>query len=124
MNATESSLYDRLGGESAIADLTTAFYDRVLADAELKPFFEHTSIEKLRVMQREFLCAALGGPQTYTGKPLAYAHQGRGITMQHFAKFVQHFLDTLREFGVSSEDADEVIARLNTRANEIIGLSY
>jgi hemoglobin len=124
MNATEPSLYDRLGGEPAIDALTTAFYDRVLGDIELKPFFEHTSMGKLRAMQREFLCAALGGPVIYTGKPIAYVHQGRGITAQHFAKFVQHFLETLRDFGVSDEDADEVIARLNTRANEITGSSY
>lgn len=124
MNATEPTLYDRLGGELAIDALTKSFYDRVLADIELKPFFEHTSMEKLRAMQREFLCAALDGPVIYTGKPLAYAHQGRGITSQHFAKFVQHFLASLRDFGVSDDDADEVIARLNTRANEILGNSY
>jgi hemoglobin len=124
MNATEPSLYDRLGGELAIDTLTKAFYDRVLADIELKPFFEHTSMDRLRAMQHEFLCAALDGPVTYTGKPLAYAHQGRGITAQHFAKFVQYFLDTLRDFGVSDEDAYEVISRLNTRANEVIGNSY
>ena len=124
MKATEPALYDRLGGESAINTLTKAFYDRVLADVELKPFFEHTSMDRLRVMQHEFLCAALDGPVTYSGKPLAYVHQGRGITAQHFAKFVQHFLDTLRDFGVSDEDAYEVISRLGTRANEVIGNSY
>ncbi len=124
MNATEPTLYDRLGGGMAIDALTKAFYDRVLADIELKPFFEHTSMETLRTMQREFLGAALDGPVSYTGRPLAYVHQGRGITERHFARFVGHFLATLRDFGVSNDDADEVIARLNTRANEILGNSY
>ena len=124
MNTTEPSLYDRLGGELAIDALTKAFYDRVLVDIDLKPFFEDTPMEKLLAMQHEFLCAALGGPVTYTGKPLAYVHQGRGIKTQHFAKFVQHLLETLRDFGVSDEDADEVISRLNRRANEITGTSY
>jgi hemoglobin len=124
MNATEPSLYDRLGGESAIEAITKALYDRVLADNELKPFFEHTSMVKQVAMQHEFLCAALGGPVTYTGKPLAYIHQGRGIKTLHFAKFVRHLLDTLRDLGVSDEDADAVISRINTHANEITGTSY
>jgi hemoglobin len=124
MNATEPSLYDRLGGESAIAAITSAFYDRVMEDIELKPFFAHTAMEKQLAMQNAFLCQALGGPMIYTGKSLAHAHQGRGIGTSQFAKFVQHFLETLRDFGVSSEDADAVISRLNTLSNEITNKSY
>jgi len=124
MNVSEHSLYDRIGGGSAIEAITRALYDRVFKDVELKPFFEHTSMDKQRAMQNEFLSQALGGPTVYTGKPLAYAHQRLGITTQHFAKFVQHFLETLREFGVSVEDADEVISKLNALSNEITGKSY
>lgn len=124
MNATNLSLYERLGGESAIESIVKAFYDRVLADVDLKPFFEKTSMDNQRFMQHEFLCAALGGPMTYTGKPLAHAHQGRGITTLHFAKFIEHLLETLRDLGVSDEDADAVISRVNTYANEITGASY
>ncbi len=124
MNTTKLSLYDRLGGEPAIDAIVKALYDRVLADADLKPFFEKTPMDRQRVMQHEFLCAALGGPMAYTGKPLAHVHQGRGITTRHFAKFVRHVLEILQELGVSSEDADEVISRLNAFANEITGISY
>ena len=124
MNATEPSLYDRLGGESAIATITQAFYEKVLKDAELKTFFANTAMDKQVAMQNDFICEALGGPITYTGKSLAHAHQGMGITSQHFAKFVLLFLETLHEFGVSQDDADAVIERLNTRSNEITGKSY
>jgi hemoglobin len=124
MNATQQSLYDRLGGEQAIAAITKAFYARVLKDVELRPFFEHTQMEKQISMQNAFLGQALGGPMTYTGKPLAYAHQGMGITTHHFAKFVEHFLETLHDFDVSDEDADAVISRLNTLSNDITGKSY
>jgi hemoglobin len=124
MNATEPSLYDRLGGEPAIVAITQAFYGRVMEDIELKPFFAHTLMDKQVAMQNAFLCQALGGPMIYTGKSLAHAHQGRGIGTQHFAKFVQHFLETLKEHGVSNEDADAVISRLNTLSNEITNKSY
>ena len=49
----QQTLFQRVGGEQAIAELINEFYDRVLADPELKPFFKDTSVDKLRRMQRE-----------------------------------------------------------------------
>lgn len=115
------NLYERLGGEQAVTDMVGEFYDRVLADLKLRPFFEHVEMDKLRRMQREFFSAALGGPLSYTGVPLGYAHYGRGISRGHFARFVGVLLDTLKARGVEETDAGEIIARINTYADEIIG---
>ena len=40
MNEKQQTLFERVGGEQAINDLIHEFYDRVLADLELKPFFK------------------------------------------------------------------------------------
>ena len=115
------SLFDRIGGEQMIADVVDDFYDRVLADTELKPFFKNTSMDKLRCMQREFFSAALDGPITYTGKSLSHVHHGRGITKHHFTLFVNHLLDTLRYYGINDQDVTDIISRINTYADEITG---
>jgi hemoglobin len=73
------TLWDRLGGTQGADALIQDFYDRVLLDPELAPFFEHASMDRLRAMQREFFSAALGGPLEYSGLPMAHAHHGRGI---------------------------------------------
>jgi hemoglobin len=75
-------------------------------------------------MQKEFFSMALGGPITYSGRPLAHAHHGRGITREHFSHFVNHLLETLRDIGIDEHDADLVIEHINTFANEITGVSY
>jgi len=121
MPRSQQTLYERVGGEKAIQDMVHEFYDRVLADPELKPFFKTTSMDKLRRMQREFFCAALEGPVTYTGKPLGDVHHGRGITIHHFALFVGHLLDTLKSRGIDELDVQDIIARINTYADEIVG---
>jgi hemoglobin len=121
MSKKQQTLFERLGGEAAIAELIHDFYDRVLADPELKPFFKHTSIDKLRRMQREFFSAALDGPINYTGRPLSHVHHGRGITKHHFALYVNHLLDTLRDCGINEQDVNEIIGRINTYADEITG---
>ena len=115
------TLFVRIGGEKTVAELIGDFYDRVSADPELKPFFKNTPMEKLRRMQREFFSAALDGPITYTGKPLSYVHHGRGITKHHFALYVDHLLETLRDHGITDQDAQEIIGRISTYAQEITG---
>ena len=124
MNTNKPSLYERLGGEDMISALIPAFYVRVLADPELGPFFIHTELEKLHAMQREFFVMATGGPLQYSGRPLAHTHHGRGITREHFARFTGHLLETLQDMGVTQEETDEVIERINAMTNEIIGASY
>jgi hypothetical protein len=49
---------------------------------------------------------------------------GRGITRHHFSSFTNHLIETLLDMGVTQEEADEVIERINAMTNEIIGASY
>lgn len=115
------SLFDRIGGEPALDRMVGAFYQRVLADEELRPFFAETSVEKLRAMQREFFAAALGGPVRYTGRRLSEVHSGRGIGPRHLRRFLDHLLVTLWSYDISEQDAYEIVSRLNTYADEITG---
>ncbi len=46
---------------------------------------------------------------------------GRGITIEHFRRFIDHLMDTLKDHDLSEEDAYDIISRLNTYADEIIG---
>lgn len=116
------SLYDRIGGEEGVQRLIDEFYERVTGDPDLQRFFARTPMDKLRAMQREFFGAALGGPIEYTGRPIAHVHQGRGIKLGHFQRFVAHLLDTLREhFPLTDEEIDRIISRINVYADEITG---
>jgi hemoglobin len=115
------TLFERIGGETGVAALIGTFYQRVLNDAELRPFFVNTPIEKLSVMQRAFFAAALDGPLPYTGRPLAEVHHGRGIRPRHLRRFLDHLLATLRQQQISEQDAYEIVSRLNTYADEITG---
>ena len=115
------TLYDRIGGEPAISGLLQEFYERVLADPELAPFFAETSMDRLREMQREFFAAALDGPIRYSGLSLAAAHSGRGIRTRHLARFVEHLMSTLRSRQIDEQDTLDIISRINTYAMDITG---
>ena len=70
-------------------------------------------------MQNEFFCAALGGPINFSGIDLAHAHHGRGIGRAHFGKFVEHLLGSLQSRGISDQDANDVIRRIDTYEEDI-----
>ena len=123
MNGANSatSLYDRIGGAAGIASMIDAFYTRVIADPELRPYFEHVPLIKLRRMQVEFFSAALDGPIQFTGTPVIHAHYGRRITRQHFQAFVEHLFDTLASFSLDENDRYMIISRINMYADDVIG---
>ena len=121
MDSGETTLFDSIGGATAVDRLIDDFYERVLGDPELRPFFEDTSMDKWRLMQKEFFAAALDGPVTRSDLELAHVHQGRGIKPYHFNLFAQHLLATLEEMGISDADRMEVIRRISTYVDDITG---
>lgn len=115
------SLFDRVGGEQGVRNLVRSFYDNVLKDPELAPFFENASIDRLYSMQYEFFAAALDGPVKYSGLSIHQAHFGRCIEKEHFARFVNHLIDTLRAWQLSEQEIHLLISRVNTYADEVTG---
>lgn len=115
------TLYDRLGGEEAIAAVIDVFYRRVFADPRLSPFFEGVPLERLQTMQREFFAAALDGPIRYTGRPLREVHAELGIKPAHLARFLEHLMETLADREIGERDRYEIYSRINTYADDITG---
>ncbi|HEY3839644.1 MAG TPA: group 1 truncated hemoglobin [Bryobacteraceae bacterium] len=115
------TLFDRVGGEQGVKNLVRSFYDRVLQDPELAAFFEDASIDRLFAMQYEFFAAALGGPVGYSGLSIYQAHFGRGIEKDHFARFVNHLIETLRGFQLTESEIHALISRVNTYADDVTG---
>lgn len=119
-HAEEKTLYQRLGGERGVELLLMDFYGHVLEDPELIPFFEDVAMEKLLSMQRELFSSALGGPHTYSGRPLKDVHAGRGINLKHFQHFREHLLTTLKDAGVSADDMHDVVHRVTLMKKEVL----
>ena len=118
-----TTLYEQIGGESGIEQLVVAFYQNVLSDPLLQPFFEKSSIEKLHRMQKAFFAVALGGPEPDFEISLYEAHRGRGIERQHLTRFTEHLVQTLAEIGIPEEAAKRVYERIATYSDEVLGES-
>jgi hemoglobin len=97
------SIYDSIGGASAVRAAVDDFYERVLADTRLEPFFADIDLQRLKAHQRAFIAAAIGGPQIFQGRDMASAHAGLGIEDADFDAVVGHLVDTLTGLGVPEE---------------------
>ena len=119
--ARESSLYHKLGGWKSIDAAVDAFYGKVLADKRVKHFFADVSMPKQHRKQKEFLSAALGGPIPWTGKDMRSAHEGMGLTEEHFNAIAENLIATLKDLKVSQELIDQVIAVVATTKDDVLG---
>ena len=93
----------------------------MIADPDLRPYFDHADLEGLKHMQVELFSSALDGPVRYAGRSVAHAHQGLGITRRHFQGFIEHLFATLADYPLSEQDRYEMISRINTYADDVLG---
>ena len=119
--AREDSLYQKLGGKAAIDAVVDAFYVKVLADKRVKDFFADVSMDKQRRKQKEFLSFAFGGPLPWTGKDMRKAHEGMGLTEEHFNAIAENLVSTLKDFKVKQELIDQVVAIALTTKDDVLG---
>ena len=123
MAEQESSLFEKIGGEQGVERLVEQFYERVVSDPELGPFFLHVPVDHLKRMQKEFFSEALGGPLFYTGHSLRQVHAGRGIRREHLQCFVQHLLDTLEaerhDLKIDDQEINRIYSRIAIEADRI-----
>lgn len=124
MTATtpQISLYEQLGGRESIAAVVEAFYVRVLADDQLSPLFAGLDLAQQRRHLAAFLAVALGGPNEYRGRALHQAHQGLGITPEHFGAVAGHLRATLAAFAVPETLITIVLGAVAGLRDDIVGV--
>lgn len=118
-----SSLYARLGGAAAIDAAVDRFYDKIMADPSLSPFFAGTDVKRQRAKQKAFLTYAFGGAPNYDGRKLRAAHTDavrKGLNDQHFNAVAGHLQKTLQELGVPEPLIAEVMTIAGSTRSEVL----
>lgn len=113
------AIYESIGGEAAVAAAVDEFYVRVLDDPDLNPFFKGIEMSRLKAHQRDFISAALGGPELYDGRSMGSAHAGLGITPAHFERVVTLLAETLLDLGVPRDTVKTIGESLEPLRAEI-----
>jgi len=121
----DRSLYDRLGGTTAITSVVDGFVANVAADARINKFFGRVANDTAAM--RDFkqklvdqVCQGSGGPCTYTGKDMKTAHQAMGLTNADFDALVEDLVKALDAAGVQQKEKDDLLAVLGPMRTDIV----
>lgn len=120
---TESNLYERIGGEAAITATVGMFYDRIMGDETLAPFFADLDMDKQISKQIGFMTMVFGGPHDYTGQDMRVAHArliSRGLAADHFLAVAGHLEATLLALSVPRDLIDEAMTIVGSTKSEVL----
>ena len=118
-----STIYERLGGEAAIAAAVPLFYEKVMADSSLAHYFAELDMGAQIQKQIAFMTMAFGGPNNYTGRDLRTAHARllkQGLGDAAFDAVAKHLGSALEELGVDSALVAEVLALVSSTRNDVL----
>lgn len=118
---SQESLYAEIGGRDAVELVVDDFYDRVLDDPLLVPYFEDTEMSALFAHQVQFVSAVAGGSVDYDGADMRTAHEGMGITEEAFAHVAEHLDAALRANGVDDAAADTIMGEVAALEDDVVG---
>jgi hemoglobin len=116
----QGSLYQRLGEKPAITAVVDDFVARVAADGRINGRFANTNIPRLKRNLVDQICAASGGPCTYTGRDMKTAHAGMGITNADFDALVGDLVAALNTFKVPEREKNELLSKLGPMRKDIV----
>lgn len=121
---TSETLYEAIGGKAAVSAAVDLFYNKVIGDPLLRPFFEGVDLKRQRAKQVSFLATVFGGPTKYTGKDLRSGHAHlvkRGLGDAHFDAVAGHLQAALGELKVAPHLTAEVMRLVATTRNDVLG---
>lgn len=108
------TLYERIGGDEALKQLTDKFYNLVFEHELISRLFKSDK-DLIKEKQRLFLTQFLGGPQLYSdvyGHPMMRArHMPHTITEDDAVAWLQCMAAAVGELPISKELKDELFDR-------------
>lgn len=113
------SLYDRLGGKTAITAVIDTFVAHVAADTRINKKFARSNIPRVKAELVDQVCAQTGGPCTYTGRSMKEAHRGMKVTEGEFNALVEDLTAALNAFKVPAKEQNELLTALGAMKGDI-----
>lgn len=118
-------LYDRLGGLPVVTFLAKTLVQRAMLNPTIGHIWNHktqSEVQEEITSFVEFLGDHWGGPHTYTGRDMATAHRGMGVTEEYWtALFDEIVTPAYAEFGLPEREAKEIDEFLRSFKDVVVG---
>lgn len=111
-SASAVTLYERLGGETAVEALVSRMLARIAQDERIAPTFAATNISRLHELLEEQICEIADGPCVYTGFTMRESHRGMSVTDAEFNAVVESLMLAMNDLDIDMGVQNELLARL------------
>ena len=109
------TVYEKYGGFSQVSRLVMDFYNRLLDDDDLGPYFEDVDMGRIVDHQTKFIATLLGGPASYTDDQIRAVHRHLAIRPDHFDTLKEVLAETLADHGMAPDDIAHVVDEFERR---------
>lgn len=106
---SETTLYERLGGEERIRVLAMTIFDKHRNNRTVQTRYAASDRDDVIRLVTEFICAGTGGPQTYTGRDMLTAHRGMNISEEEFVAVLDDIMEALDAHNVGQREKEELL---------------
>ena len=117
--ASDKTLYDRLGGNPAVTAVVQGMLAYSLDDPRISEKFSNSNLERLEKLLINHLCDIADGPCTYEGQHMRVAHHGLGIESMHCNALVENMQKAMEDEGISFSTQNKLLARLAPMQDDV-----
>lgn len=114
------SLFERLGGNEGITQLTSDLVDNHLANPLIATRFANGNIAALKTAAATFMIAGTGGEHVYKGKDMLAAHKGMNISATEFMAVLDDALSAMVKNDVHQREQEEILFILYSMKSNIL----
>jgi hemoglobin len=116
----DKTLYESMGGESALRAALDHFADIVVADDRINFTFAEANMATFKQLLFEQLCNLSGGPCKYTGRDMRASHAKLKINNAEFNALAEDLYISLGQAGVPYRLQNKLMALLAPMQHEIV----
>ncbi len=117
MNQT---IFDRYGGFATVRKIVSTFYEYVLEDDTVAPYFEGIDMRRQIDHQSKFISAVMGGPGSYTDDHLQRVHARLGIDRKAFEVIASLLKEAMEDHDMAATDVDSVMHEIIVREHLVV----
>ena len=114
------NIFDIIGGESTVVEITNLMTKKVRAHNHLSVFFKAHNDEELGYILRSMLSYALGGPRAFRGKDIRVCHEHLKIVNRDFEEMKKILEQVLHELGIVDSLIGQLMRVFEMRRSDVV----
>jgi hemoglobin len=114
------TIFERNGGFATVRKVVSTFYEYVLDNEVVAPYFAGVDMRQQVDHQSKFVSAVMGGPASYSDEHLQRVHARLGINHQAFVVIAGLLQEAMEDHGMSRADVEAVVREFAAREHLVV----